>query len=160
MPSRCVNREVSPTPANPSPGSSMVPSDREQAALEKTNIYSFQQELAQAVSCNWHLSRPMGWTPRGSLEEIGRCPRGHQHPDRGRASETGPEHAPTRHVALRLHTFAGACSPPPPGALLASPVRKFILLLALCSLLLAPGLTPGASEDVSRITPWGDGGPG
>lgn len=97
MPSGCANREVSPTPANPSPVSSMVPSDREQAALEKTNIYSFQQELAQAISCNWHLARPMGWTPRGSLEEIGRCPHGHQHPDRRRASETGLEHAPRSH---------------------------------------------------------------
>lgn len=42
-----------------------MPSDREQAALEKTNIYSFKRELAQAVSYDWRLVHPHGMDTTG-----------------------------------------------------------------------------------------------
>lgn len=48
----------------------------------------------------------------------------------------------------------------PPWALLDSPVRKCILVLALCSSLSALALIPGASENVPGTTPQGRHGPG
>lgn len=60
---------------------------------------------------------------------------------------------------LCLRTFVVGCSRPP-RALLDSPVRKCILVLAPCSLLSALALIPGASENVPGTTPQGRHGPG
>lgn len=68
-------------------------------------------------------------------------------------------HSPILSSHLCLRTFMVGCSRPP-WALLDSPVRKCILVLALCSSLSALALIPGASENVPGTTPQGRHGPG
>lgn len=86
-----------------------MPSDGEQAALEKTNIYSFEWELAQAVSCDWRLARPTGRTQQEALRETGRCPRGHRRPGQGLREGDSVLQGPSRHVSCRFaHLRRGA----------------------------------------------------
>lgn len=53
-PIKCVETERFPTPSS----TSAVPSDREQAALEKTNIYSSNGSWHGPASCGWRLVPP------------------------------------------------------------------------------------------------------
>lgn len=104
----------------------------------------------------------MGWTQQEPLREIGRCPRRHQHPGGDNVSEMGTacSKVPSDTSHLGLHTAFLVEHSPPPSALLDSSVRKFILILAPRSLLLALALIPGASENVPGTTPQGSHGPG
>lgn len=121
----------------------------------------FKWELAQAVSCNWRLAHPVGWTQQEALREIGRYPCGHQHPGQDDVFEMGTacSKVPSDSSHICLHTFMAECSRPL-RALLDSSVRKCILTLALCSLFMALALIPAASENVPGTTHQGSHGPG
>lgn len=105
------DQEVPPPPISVS----SVPSDREQAALEKTNIYS--------SNGSWHRLFPAtgvglacGMDTQEPLREMGRCPEGTGIPDATMSSRWGqrvPRRHPTQH--------SSACAPS--GQ---SPASKFI----------------------------------
>lgn len=149
------------TKRSPHPSSvSSVPSDREQAALEKTNIYSSNgswHKLFPAIGVwlalwDGHNRRHSGRyadVPRTSARRTRQCLRDRDSEFQG----------PIQHISSLLVHLHGEHSLPP-RALLASSVRKFIPMLALCSLPLAFALIPGASENVPKTSPLGNGGPG
>lgn len=128
--------------------------------MKKTNIYSSNGRWHRLFPATGDRSSPHGLdTTRGRSGRQADASADTSCPERDSVFEMGAAfHSPILSSHLCLRTFMVGCSRPP-WALLDSPVRKCILVLALCSSF-QPSLIPGASENVPGTTPQGGHGPG